>query len=561
MEPWRRIQQLRKDGAHSQALDEGHEFLRQDESDFKVRSQLEWVHFDLIKKISQAWQEYRDRNQRPPGHLQTELLQQLRAYAGVKPEIPGMASGRILNILCPMAVDLEAFPKIMKWFFDQDKTGRLALPADDWTPNVWNERTFQSAAMKVARALAGWVKARPESVPPEVFELTLEVCDKVYREAEDEDKLWLEWDMTALHRQAGNFEQAEELLKSVLKAKRSEFWAWAEAGRLYRESRPRLAMSCFCQAARLGNDPKFVGKVHIELSEILAALDKPGQASKEAVIAAGIYDEQGWSHPKELQAVLASEWYDPSLPHETPQEFYSRHAERALTLCYDSTETVPANFIGFTDGKDGKKPLPRFAIPHDDGAFSLLGKRSLPTSHLTPGQPLELTMATEGSRRDVLDMVERENGSAWDVVGKEPGVIARVFEDTSQVEVYLDRERHFRVPLKMLTDEAQPYPGMGLVAGVVRVGKNSRPQLAFVDSGQQPDIDDFQIVAGTIRRMAAGFGFVEDVFIPPHLLNDFPQGSDEACVMAVVKWNNKREEWGWQAISISQVNQPDSEAD
>ena len=560
MEPWKQIQKLRKEGALEQALKEGLEFLQQDDGDFKVRSQIEWVHYDLIKQVSQSWQDYRNKNQRPPGHLQNELLEQLRSYARIKPEIPGMASGKILNILCPMATGLDAFPKILQWFFDQDKTGQLALPPDDWKPNVWNGKTFQSAAVKVARALAGWVKARPDSTSAENFDFALETCEKVHRKAADEDKLWLEWDLTSLHRQAGNFEQAEALLRSVLKAKRSEFWAWAEAGRLYRQSRPRLAMSCFCQAARLGNDPKFVGKVHIELSEMLAELGEHGQASKEAVIAAGIYDEQGWSHPKELQALLAADWYDPSLPHEPPQSFYGLHAERALTLCYDNTETVPANFIGFTEGKDGKKPVPRFAVPDDGGAFSLLGKRALPTDKLKPGHPVEVTVATEGSRRDILDLAKREDGSLWDVIGKEPAVLARVFDEGEQIEIYFDRERHFRVPSAVLVDGVDLYAGMGMIAGIVRVGKKNRPQVAFAEPSELPDIEDFRIVAGEIRRMDAGFGFIQDVFIAPHLLDDFPDELNEAGVMAVVKWNKKREEWGWQAITISQVNKSDTES-
>lgn len=560
MEPWQRIQQLRKEGALEEALGEGLELLRQDNTDFMVRSQLEWIYYDLIKQISQSWHSYQKKNQPPPGDLQEQLIQRLRDYARLKPQIPGMASGKILNILCPLGKELEAFPEVLRWFFNQDKTERLGLPPDDWKPNIWNEMTFQSTAVKMARAFAGWVKSRPESTPPEFFDLALETCDKVYREAQDEDKLWLEWDLTSLYRQAGNFEKAEGLLKSVLKAKRTEFWAWAEAGHLYRDTNPEFALACFCQAARLGNEPKYVVRAHIALSEMLGELGEYGQASKEAVIAAGIYDEQGWSHPKELQAILAGEWYDPSLPHEPPQAFYSLHAEGALTLCYDSTEVVPANFIGLTEGKDDRKPVPRFAVPADEGAFSLLGKRTLQTDDLKPGQPLELTVATQGSRRDILDLKGREKGSFWDVVEKEPAVLTRVFEEGGQIEIYFDRERHFRVPRTMLSSGVDPYAGMALLAGMVHVGKKSRPQVAFAEPGEQTDVDDLRIVLGTIKRMDAGFGFIEDVFIAPHLLSDFPTELNEACVMAVVKWNKKREEWGWQAITISQVNEPNAES-
>ena len=561
MEPWKLLKELRQKGHYQQALEKGAELLSQNPDDFMVRSQLEWVHYDLIKGMAQEWEKQEDSGAGPASpELRNRLIDQLRDYARLRPQLPSMAYGNIVAKIAKVAKHIDSFPKMVEWFSLQDAEGTLGVPADQWKPNVWQGKISQSNALKLARALAAWVKSNPDKRTQENLEFALETAERVQRDSTDTDKLWLEWDLAALHRLAGNSDQAESRVRTVLRAKRSEFWPWAEAGRLYRPERPDLAISCFCQAVRLGNEPKFLGKIHIELAELLAESGEQGQASKEIVVAAEIYDQQGWAHPKELEGALAADWYDPSLPHESSETYYSQRAERALELCYDSTETMPANFLGFTEGRDGKKPLPRFAVAGDAGAVSLIGKRALLTDQLSPGQPLELTVARDGSRQDILELGDRADGSSWDVVRKEPAIVARVFEDGDQIEIYFDRHRHFRVPASVLDEAVEPCVGQSLVAGIVHVGKTNKPKVEFAEPNGQAELDDFRVVTGAIRRMDAGFGFIEDVFLAPHLLDGFPEEQDQASVMAVVKWNKKREEWGWQAITISQVGKSETES-
>lgn len=556
MEPWQRIKEHRQRREHQQALEEGARLLQENPDDFKVRGQLEWIHYDLIKELAQEWQQHEDAGKPAPPELRTRLTDRIRDYARLHPQLPSMAFGNIVAKLSKIAKHIESFPTMLEWFSSQDATGTLGIPADQWEPNVWNEKPYPSNALQLARALAAWVKSNPDKRTPEILDFALDTAERVYRESEDADKLWLEWDLAALHRLAGDFKQAETRLKAVLKAKRSEFWPWAEAGRLYRPVQPKLAISCFCQALRLGKEPKFLGKIHVELAELLAEGGNPAQASQEAVVAAEIYDRESWSPPKELEALFSTDWYDPSLSHEPPESFYAGHAEQSLALCYDHSDTVSGNFLGFTEGRDGKKPLPRFAIRGSSGARSLLGNRSLKTEGLEPGDPVSLTIAMDGDREDILDVSEG-TGTKWDQIEKEPAVISRIFDDGQHVEVYFDRERHFRVPLWVIPQRAEIQVGMGVMACTVHVGKKEHTQVVFAEPGPPPEIDDLRVVAGPLKKMDGGFGFVDNVFIPPHLLDGYPSKNPDASAVAVIKWNKKREEWGWQAIAISPANQSD----
>src|SRR5690606_13836229 len=140
----------------------------------------------------------------------------------------------------------------------------------------------------------------------------------------------------------GNLLGASEQIARVLKRKRNEHWAWSEAARIYVDEQPELAIACYCQALRLGAEPKYVGKVHCELAALLAASGDFSQATREVLIAAESYDREGWKHPPELRNLLESEWYDPSLESRDAVAFYAEHADDALALCFDRVTEIPA---------------------------------------------------------------------------------------------------------------------------------------------------------------------------------------------------------------------------
>jgi hypothetical protein len=46
-----------------------------------------------------------------------------------------------------------------------------------------------------------------------------------------------------------------------------------------------------------------------------------------------------------------------------------------------------------------------------------------------------------------------------------------------------------------------------------------------------------------------GFGFVDDIFVPPSLISTKNDG-DEVTVIAIYAFNKAKEKYGWKAISI-----------
>jgi hypothetical protein len=329
-----------------------------------------------------------------------------------------------------------------------------------------------------------------------------------------------------------------------------EFWAWAEAARIHRDEQPDLAIACFCQALRLNAKARFLGKIHRELAELLADAANPSQATREAMMAVEIYDQQGWKHPTEVQALLQSDWYDPSLVAEEPSQFYSQHAKEALALCFDEVREYSATYLGMTEGREGKKPKPRFAVRTGDGVASILGRRGaslLETRHA--GSPVNLLIGIEGSRRDVLEVLPRPDGSEWDCMETREGVISLRPANGDSITVYCDRDREMRVA------EPSARKAMDLGAGVrvwgVTNPASGRFEVHKIESTAVPQHADIGLFTGRLSRTNKGFGFVGDVFVPAPLVELVPQDALDCAVVAVMKFDKTKQRYSWRAVAIS----------
>ena len=59
---------------------------------------------------------------------------------------------------------------------------------------------------------------------------------------------------------------ASQVLSSVLKLKKSEFWVWAEAARIYQFDQKDLALACFCKAMLCKTEEKFLIGIYRDIS-------------------------------------------------------------------------------------------------------------------------------------------------------------------------------------------------------------------------------------------------------------------------------------------------------
>lgn len=550
---WKDVQELRKQGNTLEGKKLAYDFLEADPSDFRTRSQLEWLIYDEVKPIFKRAVEAVKAAKRPQQVDLRRIDQALTEFTRLPAQRPGMACSVVLQQLCRIGSEYPRFAAFVKW------VGTEGLRQEDWSSQSSNEGTWPPLAVSVARALTKWTKAHDTS--SERLEETLKWVDAATPVAEGDDNLWLQWDRAGILRRLERHDEAARALSAVIKAKRNEFWVWAEAGRLYETDDPDLALACFCQALLCPSSPEFVGKAHRELAELLADRGEFAQACTEIGIAASIRQEQGWRMGDELESLMREPWYDPApLDAQDPKSYYATHAPLALSLCFDEVETRPATFLGVLnlppprDAKPGWKPRPRtrFAVMLEEGkSISLLGPH-LRKTPWKPGEAVSLLLGRQAGRTEetIVQIIRRPEGQAWDCTVSGHGVVAREASETQSMRIFAGRDLG-EIPVVSGPDsDEEMRPGDGVSFRLTMNPKNDRVDGFAARPAPLPDADVKQI-QGRLRRVdSKGYGFVDDVFVPPHVVNTVSEKVDEVGVVAIYA-RHPEKGYGWRAVRIS----------
>ena len=553
------VQGLRKGGKFAEAKELAYSLMERNPKDMRARSELEWtIYFELKPTLAKAKDAVKADKRPHPSDLR-KIDEALSEFTRIPPERPGMACSVILGQLCALASDHTRFAAFVEW------VGETGLREEDWQATDSAGGKWPPLAVQIARALAKWVKARSDA-SEERLEQSLRWLLAAVPVATGDDAIWLAWDRAIVLRRLGRHAEAAEALSDVIKAKRSEFWVWAEAGRLYREDDPDLALSCFCRALECPADAEFLIKARRELAELLSERGEHAQASLEISAVARVRTEKGWTIGAELQALMDEPWFD-SEPREArdPKKYYAEHSVAALALCFDSVETKAATYLGLltlpatgTTAPDRKpRPRTRFAVLEGEGrSLSILG----PHLRKTPwaqGQPLSLLIGKQQgqSQGAIIQVMNRSEGEAWDCTLRGAGVITREASLERSVQVFAgrkiglvnaDRTTVFKHPLAL---------GAPAQFQLTENPKNGRVEAFAINLSPSLDEDvekDVKQVRGHLRRAQNGeFGFIDDVFVPPPLVKEVPPAVTEVLVLAVYSWNPKKDKHTWIAAAVT----------
>ncbi|EOZ3002248.1 DUF7017 domain-containing protein [Pseudomonas aeruginosa] len=551
---WVDVQALRKSGRFQEAIDIGLQDLANDPDDFKLRTQIDWAFYGLVKTLVSTVGAKLKASQPVPMQTISQIHAELRRFAKQPKRRPDNALSNIIREVCKIAPHFQAFPGFIRW------VGNDGLGTEDWQYSQRDENHYPPIALGVARALAKWVKAFHDATSEDI-DLALEWIDRIRPVAEGDDALWLDWDKVFLLRRIHRHAEATSILGSVIKAKRNEFWVWAEAARLYAEDQPDLALACACRALECGSDPKFAVNVHRELAQMLAERGDFSQASSELVTAINIRQEQGWGIDKELQELISSSWYDPSAPEaENQKDFYARHSQEALVLCFDSVEVRSATYLGVIvphqqkEAPPGRKirPLLRFSVRENGGASVSIVGRGVRVSSFKIGDPVTLVVGKqlESSREDIVQIAARPEGSKWDCTDAGSGVVSRVASEEKRIKIFVNRDIEVGVDDSAWVGSQPPSLGQGVSFRTTQNQKTGRTDIFAVSPGPRPDID-VRVANGHLKRNAKGFAFVDDGFVPPHLVESIPADVNDVTAVLVYAKHPKEERYGWRAVALS----------
>ena len=547
---WQEISQIRKNGNYLRARDLACAELQKTPNSLQLKSQIEWTYYSEIKEIATKLKQTEPVDQR----LIQQLVKTYEEYIKGETRRPDMAFSMILQLICPYSSYLPDFYNYVNWF------GKAALRAEDWEISTYvdkqgKQRRSLPLAYEVARGLCKWAKSTQE-LSKEQADFCLDWANQVRSKLSSEDAIWLDWDAVAVLRRIKNYDNASQVLSSVLKLKKNEFWVWAEAARVYQFDQKDLALACFCKAMLCKTEEKFLVSAHFDFAKLLISLEMFDEASFEINQAIKIRTDNQWKVPDELNWLTQNSWFDPDkIEVKSTKEFYEEHASDALSLCFDEIRKVSATYIGQLKMKrEGKKPkeFAKFSIKNGNTFESLLANGF---NHLKMkrGTPVSITLGIqEGSNQNlVVNVVERMDGSEWECTNQQFGIISYISDDYENVKVFLGKDKELKLDpniFRGLKDKISI--GTKLKCFLTVNAKFQRIEISHVELVNNAKITDMKEEKGELRKNPKGFGFVNDVFISPNLIKET---EDKALinVQAIFTKQRDKETYSWKAISIS----------
>lgn len=551
---WQDVQALRKAGRFEEAVAQGLSEMGQAPHDVRLRGQVDWAWYGLIKQRARALAERASASQALPRDEIEAIVSEMRRYARVPRPRPDRSLSLILLELARIAAHLPAYAGIVRW------VGIDGLAVEDWQVQKGQSGAFPPIGVKVARGLAKWIK---EQTAPSADDLALGLdwLTRAATCAPGDDAVWVDWDRAQVLRLLGRHAEASEALIGVLRAKKQEFWAWAEAARLHASIDLELAIACACRALECCRDPRFAVKVHQELAQMLARNEAYAQASVEVTLAVETRRQHGWRNDAALQALLESPWYSATpAGAEDAAAFHARHAPHAFSLFHDVLVERAATYLGvFTpsvrkrgDGERRPRPLTRVAVRDDAGYSVTLVWPGLRGVAYEAGQPLTIVLGrdADSARENVVAVKVREDGASWDCTDASIGVIVREAAQGRRARVFVGRDdEELDVEEDALWDDGPVLVGEGVCVRHTRNARTGRGEVVAVTRGPLPE-RDVRSMRGVLRRNPKGFAFVGNAFVAPHLVSTLGEDVDEVEGVAVFGKHPARDEHAWRAVSL-----------
>lgn len=540
------IKALRDAGNFQAAIEQGLPHI----ADFKVLIQVNWAYYGLIKQqVTQALHQ-----SQPPANLIQRIYDTAYAYTKLPNRRADSSLSNILRELSKIAPYSPNYLEFIYWVLQVN-----GIQDSDWQVTEFQGKRYSPLVCNIARSLAKWANRFSQYAKPEDLAHIVEWLENTRPVAEGDDGLWLDWDRAKLLKNLDKHAEAAQVLASVLKAKRNEFWVWQEAGRLYANEQPDLALSCYCRALECKAKTEFTVKVHTELAMLLATLGETTWATAEILEVLDIRQKQNWKIGEDLQRIMSESWYNPTAELPNRASLYAQYSSDALKLCFDNVHEQPASFAGILELPPPKnlpykkaKCLAKFIIQtRKNKAISILSTDNKTVSDWKPGTPAILTLgSTENTPNTIMHIAPRMDGALWDCTQQSFGLVQDIQKDCFWV--FLNRHEQIKILLKNWQGE-KPQLGTYVQLFTAVNPKKDHVEVLLAKAYKQREMNDVKVLSGNLKHHDKGFAFIEDIFIPSYLLSTIADDVQKVEVVAIYAKNPKKLEYGWRAVSLSSV--------
>jgi len=184
------------------------------------------------------------------------------------------------------------------------------------------------------------------------------------------DLVYVRYYVVQLLIKTNDLEQAQVLVKDLVKAKKNDFWVWQLMATCYKD-KAEISHSALCKALALGGKEQMLVGVRQDFAEKLIAENNWSAAKYEIEKIVEVRTKEGWKIPAKIQEWMAKSEYKDTIGFATNYIEYTYIAEELLW------ETAPSMLIVLTK-IDEPTQMAYYITENDGGGKIALSKTQTP---------------------------------------------------------------------------------------------------------------------------------------------------------------------------------------
>ncbi len=416
--------------------------------------------------------------------------------------------------------------------------------------------TFDSLAEQVIRIAAKEATNTP-GMCREDLSLTVNWIDMAL--AHNPENLWLTYYKGILLLKLEEPRDAVTCLKTVVKQKAREGWAWQRLAMAMDQSGDDLTLACACKAVIEYADAKSL-KARLFLTKLLT---KNKDYEKAKALIGRIYeisDASSVQLPEGIENLLRLPWYNNCNPVANIDSWIRQQGMNAIDIFTNSliweSGCVGATFLNV-------KQKPRVTLVLNTCETISVSANAFGLRKMKEGDPIEIKREVAPSGKFTVLELRRRNGHSWDIAETVEAVVSNLNQKTHGAHfVALSKSNPpvpnlFYCPLKVVKDPII----LGDTVCLRYIPGTKNFVFSVTKLAKSPPAELFKQVQSTVEFIAPNRSFgklANGVFLSNSLLSAHDELTELSSVSgaAVRNFDHKKNEWSWMLLEVDEIENP-----
>ena len=525
---------LRKSGRVDEAYERGRTLMGQYSDDKYLKGVYGWVLYDKVKQIVAKIAS----DESSATNLQNQIRSLFREYAKLGLGRPDLLFSSMIRLLLRLPNLPFFLPIFLHW------AGMQSFRNEDFQTEkgAKGDETYPSLIESLASGVGKQVVSNLEKYDPSIQKFALDLIDTALNKSEVQEPLWLRYRKGQLLCILDQHNQAREHLRYVVRKKQGEFWAWQALAHCEQVSSLSTALRLSSKAYLVAEDKKFAVSVLDDIARLALDTGDPKLAKWAVDKHVSVRQGEEWPQTEFIKTQISADWYSAADVLKNPEQVLAKHAESVESLIIDEDSWCKANLLEEFTSKRGKKHFRMVCKVNNGTSVEIIPAKRYPDfSKLQPGTPVHAAIESSEERNQIMALRIRDNGQPFDCLQKIHGILDHHNKKKELASIYLTSSEVCLLPYAKFEEVRGWEVGCSVILTCIRDRDRYQPYKASCGSFRESEYVFRK--TGELRIHEKGFGFVGDVFVPPNLVKDMPNGA-RVTVVALKKSR------GWNAVSL-----------